>query len=143
MLSQRGRWHYGWTIVAALSVTELTSWGVLYYGFPVFLKPIEASLGWSRVQMSAAFSISLAVQGFAAIAVGRWLDRHSPRLLMTLGSVAATGLTLAWSRVNSLAEFYLLWAAVGAVMAGARSGDWLLKNLTTTRAKAASRAGPD
>jgi MFS family permease len=107
----------GWAIVAALSITETTSWGVLYYGFPVFLKPMEAAFGWSRAALTGAFSLALAVQGVTAIAVGRWLDRHSPRLLMTAGSVAATALVLAWSRVGSLPAFYLLWAAIGVVMA--------------------------
>ncbi len=107
----------GWSIVAALSITETTSWGVLYYGFPVFLKPMEAEFGWSRATLIGAFSLALVVQGFTAVAVGRWLDRHSPRALMTAGSVAAAALVVAWSRVDTVAGFYLLWAAIGAVMA--------------------------
>jgi MFS family permease len=108
---------YGWVIVAALAVTETTSWGVLYYGFPVFLKPIEADLGWDRVQLTGAFSLALVCQGVVGIAVGRWLDRHGPRLLMTAGSLGAVLATLLWSRVGSLPAFYLLWAATGAIMA--------------------------
>lgn len=107
----------GWAIVAALSVTETTSWGVLYYGFPVFLKPMEATFGWSRAALTGAFSVALAMQGIAAVFVGRWLDHHSPRALMTAGSVAAVGLVLVWSRISSLTGFYLLWAATGVVMA--------------------------
>lgn len=107
----------GWSIVAALSITETTSWGVLYYGFPVFLKPMEAEFGWSRATMTGAFALALAVQGLTAVLVGRWLDRHSPRALMTAGSVAATALVLGWSRVDTVAGFYLVWAAIGAVMA--------------------------
>lgn len=107
----------GWAIVAALSVTETTSWGVLYYGFPLFLKPMEEATGWSRATLTGAFSLALAVQGLSAVAVGRWLDRHSPRALMTVGSVAATALVLAWSRVETVAGLYLVWAAIGAVMA--------------------------
>lgn len=106
----------GWAIVAALSITETTSWGVLYYGFPVFLKPMEATFGWSRAALTGAFSVALAMQGLAAVLVGRWLDRHSPRALMTCGSIAAVALVVLWSRVHSLAAFYLLWAAIGVVM---------------------------
>jgi cyanate permease len=36
---------------------------------------------------------------------------------MTAGSLAATGLVVAWSRVSSLWAFYVLWAAIGVVMA--------------------------
>jgi MFS family permease len=58
----------------------------------------------------------LLVAGLAAIPVGRWLDRHGPRLLMTLGSIAGAGLVLAWSRVASIQQLYLLWAAIGLTM---------------------------
>lgn len=103
--------------MAALSVTETTSWGIVYYGFPVFLKPMEAELGWSRALLTGAFSVALATQGVVAVLVGRWLDRHSPRVLMTVGSVAASLLVWAWSKVHSPLAFYGLWLALGVVMA--------------------------
>jgi hypothetical protein len=40
--------YYGWVLVGALGVTEVISWGVLYYAFSVFLTPMEIDLGWSR-----------------------------------------------------------------------------------------------
>ena len=107
----------GWSIVAALAVTETVSWGVLYYGFTVFLRPISAELGWSRGALSAAFSLALLCQGAAAMAVGRWLDHHSPRPLMTIGSCAAVVGVLAWSQVQQLWVFVALWAGLGVVMA--------------------------
>src|SRR5215211_5051919 len=102
------RLYYGWIIVAALAVTELTSWGVQYYAFAVFLRPMETDLGWSRSAMTGAFSLALLVSGLVALPMGKWLDRHGPRLLMTVGSGAATVLVLAWSRVESLPFFYLI-----------------------------------
>lgn len=107
----------GWSIVAALAVTETVSWGVLYYGFTAFLRPITEELGWSRGSMSAAFSLALLMQGATAMLVGRWLDRHSPRVLMTVGSCAATAGVLVWSQVHRLWSFTLLWAGLGVVMA--------------------------
>lgn len=104
-------------MVATLAVTETVSWGVLYYGFSVFLRPVSESLGWSRGSMSAAFSVALLLQGATAMAVGRWLDRHSPRLLMTVGSCLATAGVVLWSRVSHFWTFSLLWAALGIVMA--------------------------
>jgi hypothetical protein len=53
----------------------------------------------------------------AAIPVGRWLDRHGARALMTAGSAAATALVLAWARVTDLGTFYAIWAGIGVVMA--------------------------
>lgn len=106
-----------WAIVGALSVTETVSWGVLYYAFAVFLVPMQYDLGYSAAQLTGAFSIALLVAGLAGIAVGRHLDRHGPRALMTGGSIAGVALVLSWSQVDDLAAFYLLWAALGLVMA--------------------------
>jgi MFS family permease len=109
--------YYGWAMVLALSVTETTSFGILYYAFAVFLAPMHEDLGWSIAQLTGAFSLALLVSGVAALPVGRWLDRHGPRALMTTGSIVATLLVLAWATVESLVVFYLIWIAIGVVMA--------------------------
>jgi predicted MFS family arabinose efflux permease len=106
-----------WGIVAALSVTETVSWGIVYYAFAVFLVPMQRDLGFSAAQLTGAFSLALALSAPTGIAVGRHLDRHSPRALMTAGSVAAVVLVVAWSQVSHLVAFYVLWAGMGLVMA--------------------------
>jgi MFS family permease len=109
--------YYGWVVVAALSVTETITWGIIYYGFPVFLRPMEQALGASRVAVTTAFSIGLGVSALASIPVGRWLDRHGPRALMTGGSILATALTFAWARIDSLPALYAVWLLMGLAMA--------------------------
>jgi MFS family permease len=109
--------RHGWTIVAVLSITETVSWGILYYSFAVFLPSMQRSLGWSKTELTGAFSIALAVSALAAFPVGRWLDRHSPRSLMTVGSAAAALLLVAWSQVHDLLVFYLVWIGIGLAMA--------------------------
>ena len=108
---------YGWVIVAVLSVTETVTWGIVYYGFPVFLRPMEQELGASRVAVTGAFSVGLGVAALAALPVGRWIDRHGARGLMTAGSCLATVLTLGWSRVQSLPALYAVWLLMGLAMA--------------------------
>src|SRR5207247_10034835 len=81
--------YYGWVIVAALSVTETVTWGIIYYGFPVFLRPMEQDLGASRVAVTAAFSIGLGVSALTSISVGRWLDPRGPQALTPAASVLA------------------------------------------------------
>ncbi len=110
------RVYYGWVLVVTLAITETTSWGVLYYAFTVFLKPMQAEFGWSRAAMTGAFSLALLLSGLAAVPAGRWLDRHGPRTLMTTGSGAAVLLLLAWSRVQSLVALYAVFALIGVVM---------------------------
>jgi MFS family permease len=109
--------HYGWVIVATLCVTETITWGIIFYGFPVFLGAMEGELGASRVVVTGAFSLGLGVAALAGVPVGRWLDRHGARLLMTLGSVLAATLTLLWSMVETPAALYAVWVLMGIAMA--------------------------
>ena len=104
-------------IVGALSITETITWGIVYYGFAVFLTPMERDLGFSRVALTGAFSVGLLVSALVGLPVGRWIDRHGARGLMTIGSCAAVALMLAWSRVETLLHLYAVWALMGLALA--------------------------
>jgi cyanate permease len=94
-------------------VTETISWGILYYAFSVFMVPMQRDLGLSAATISAAFSVALIVMGVSALAVGRWLDRHGGRALMTTGSVLAVAVVAAWSQVRETWQVYAVFAALG------------------------------
>jgi MFS family permease len=105
-------------VLAALCLTEIVSWGVLYYAFPVLAPGIAADTGWSTTAISAAFSAGLVTSALVGIPVGRLLDRSGPRAVMTAGSALAglaVGL-IAWS--PNLAVFTFAWAVAGVAMAG-------------------------
>jgi MFS family permease len=104
-------------MLVPVSFAQVVSWGILYYAFSVFITPMSAELGWSRVGLNGAFSLLLLAEGIAAVPVGRWLDRHGPRALMTLGSLLGPLLLIAWSQVQQLWIFYLVMAAIGIVSA--------------------------
>lgn len=104
---------YRWRLVLTLGFTETISWGVLYYAFSVFVEPMQAELGWSRAEITGAFSLAIVVLGLVGVPVGHWLDRRGPRLLMTAGSVLGVALVLAWSMTDDLATFYALWILMG------------------------------
>lgn len=78
---------------------------------------MQAELGWSTMELTGAYSLDLLCTSLAALPVGRWLDRHGPRALMTCGSLLAVLLVAAWSQVRSLAAFYLIIAGIGLVSA--------------------------
>jgi MFS family permease len=111
------RVDYGWIVVAGLCITETVSWGILYYGFPVMLRPMEAELGYSRVELTGAFSVGMGFAALASVPVGRWIDRHGARALMTLGSCLGVALVVLWSHVQSLPALYAVWGAMGLVLA--------------------------
>jgi MFS family permease len=108
---------HGWVMVGALSVTETISYGILAYAFTVFISPMQSELGWSVASLTGAYSLGLLTAGIAAVPLGRWLDEHGARLPMSLGSLLAAALLLAWSSVGTLWTFYLIWAGLGVAMA--------------------------
>jgi hypothetical protein len=108
---------HGWRIAWALAVTQTVGYGVLYYAFAVFTLPMEAELGLSRAQTSAAFSFGLLLSGLAAIPVGRWVDARGARVPMSVGSAAGALLVLAWSFVDGLTGLVLVQAGIGLAMA--------------------------
>lgn len=112
-----GRLFYGWIQVIALSWTELISWGIVYYAFSALIVPMGRELGWSRVEMTGAFSTGLLVSGIAGIPIGRWMDRHGARGVMTGGSIVASVLLVAWATVSDLRGFFLIWIGLGIAMA--------------------------
>lgn len=104
---------YRWRLVLTLGFTETISWGVLYYAFSVLVEPMQADLGWSRAEITGAFSLAIVVLGVVGVPVGHWLDERGPRLLMTAGSVLGVALAIGWSLVEDLATFYALWVLMG------------------------------
>lgn len=115
MMRPRAPLYYGWVQVYALAITQLVSWGVLYYTFSVMLGPMQRETGWTSAQITGAFSIAMFVSGVASVFAGRWLDRHGPRGLMGIGSCLAVALTLAWADTHSLTGFYLVWIGIGII----------------------------
>jgi MFS family permease len=105
-------------VLIVLCTTEIISWGVLYYAFPVLLPTIGSHTGWSLAAITAGFSASQIVAGLVGIPVGRLLDRHGPRVIMTTGSVVAVLALIALASARSLAWFTAAWLLAGVAMAG-------------------------
>ncbi|MBK6012605.1 MFS transporter [Streptomyces sp. MBT53] len=101
----------------ALCATQITSWGVVYYAFPVLNPQITAATGWSATATTAAFSGALLVSALTGIPVGRILDRRGPRAVMTTGSVLGVVAVLAIAYAHSLAAFTAAWLLAGVAMA--------------------------
>jgi MFS family permease len=104
--------------LAALCVTEIVSYGGLYYAFPVLAGDIARSTGWSRPAVTAAFSAASLTSALAGIPVGRLTDARGPRTVMTAGSVLAV-LALAGIAVAPGYWWFLAaWLLAGTAMTG-------------------------
>ena len=104
-------------LVAGLAVTQIVSWGVLYYAFSVVLLPMQHTLGWSRSTLVGGFTVAVVVSGLFARTVGRFLDADHGRRVMTGGSLVGTTAVLAWSQTRSVALYYATFLAIGVAMA--------------------------
>ncbi|MGZ3119792.1 MFS transporter [Streptomyces sp. H62] len=101
----------------ALCVTQIVSWGIVYYAFPVLNPQITAATGWPAGATTAAFSLALVVSALAGIRVGRILDHRGPRTVMTIGSVLGVISLLIVAAAPNLPVFIAGWTLAGLAMA--------------------------
>lgn len=99
--------------LAALSLGQVISWGILYYALIVASPAIADDTGWPLEWVTLSFSLGLIVSGGAGVFVGRWLDNHGPRLIMTAGSVLAPIGLVVVALAPDLAVFTAGWLLVG------------------------------
>lgn len=50
----------------ALCATQITSWGIVYYAFPVLNPEITSQTGWPAGATTAAFSLALVIASWPA-----------------------------------------------------------------------------
>ena len=106
-----------WRLVPALGITQIISWGTLYYSIAVLGASMRAELGISSPALFGAYSSSLMIGAIVAPAVGRAIDRIGGRRVMSAGSIVAGMALLAIAHVHSVMALYLAWAIAGVAMA--------------------------
>ncbi|MBY0337063.1 MAG: MFS transporter, partial [Acetobacteraceae bacterium] len=104
-------------LLLRIAFNQLMGWGTLFVPFTLFIEPMEQELGWSRAEISGAFTVALLVSGLAAIPVGRFVDRQGGRWPLGLGALAGAALLAAWALNHSLIGFYGIWFLMGLVQA--------------------------
>jgi MFS family permease len=87
--------------VLSLGMTQITAWGTSYYCLGVLAGPISEDTGWSRGVVFLGFTVALLAMGIVSGAVGRAIDRHGARVVMTLGTVLVSAGLFALSHVRS------------------------------------------
>ncbi|HWO61984.1 MAG TPA: MFS transporter [Umezawaea sp.] len=105
-------------VLVVLCLTQITSWGVLFYAFPVLAPTIARDTGWSMPAVIVGFSLAQIVSAAVGIPVGRVLDRRGPQVVMTCGSVLAVGAVVLLAANTSYPGFLVAWLLIGTSMAG-------------------------
>lgn len=106
-----------WRAVPVLGVTQIISWGSIFYT-PVLIVPlIAAERSWSISFAMGGFSVGLLTAGLVAPFVGRSIDRFGGHVVMTIGSlIGALGLVSIVHAAHPIA-YYAVWMVLGAAMA--------------------------
>ena len=106
-----------WRAVPVLGITQILSWGTIFYT-PVLIVPLIATeRGWSISFTMGGFSVGLLIAGLIAPYVGRSIDRFGGHVVMTIGSlIGALGLFLI-VHANHPAAYYGVWMVLGVGMA--------------------------
>jgi len=100
---------YGWVVLAVVFIIMSAMVGIRNsIGF--FFKPIASEFGWTRAETAGAYSIGMLVQSFCSPLFGSIGERWSLRWMMTLGVFFGGAAFLIGSSINSLFQFYLMYA---------------------------------
>jgi len=116
-LPQKPKIFYGYWIVVAAFLCIFIAMGCGFFAFSLFVKPLQADLGWGRGGIMVAFTMFMLIQGVAGPFIGRVFDRYGVKRVITIGGlVTGLGFVLV-SLTNTLWYFYLSYSIIGVGMA--------------------------
>jgi len=102
--------------VMPLAIAQTIVWATLYYSFPALLPEWERDLGWSKTEISGAFTAALLVAAVLAPMAGRLIDHGAARLIHPGGALLGALMLVALSQVTELWQFYAVWIGLGLAM---------------------------
>ena len=106
--------YYGWWMLAGSVVAVALAAGISFWSFGLYVDPLESEFGWSRAEVSAGFSVSLAASGFAAPLIGWWIDRYGPRRVILIGAVLTAASYLLLATTSELWQWFV-YQSINAV----------------------------
>lgn len=117
LVTPRGRFHYGWVVLGATTLTLLAASGVRS-AFGVFIRPMEADFGWDRTALSLVASLNFVANGAVGPVVGRLADRWGPRGVLAAAAVLLGVGTVGTAAIVALWQLYLTIGLLVAIGAG-------------------------
>jgi MFS family permease len=115
--SARGRLHPAWIVLGALTLCMMAASG-LRAVFGVYIKPLEAEFGWTRVALSGAAAVSLLLLGASGPFLGRLADRLGPRRVISMCLVLLAAGAIGSAFIQRLWHVYLTAGVLMSIGAG-------------------------
>ncbi|MEX2599903.1 MAG: MFS transporter, partial [Dehalococcoidia bacterium] len=103
------RVFYGWAVVGASVLATFSS--VPMYGpvLSLFMKPVGDDMGWSRGEMSIAFTAGSILGGLSSSVVGRLLDRYGARVSIVVAGMIMTAVLLGLALMQEIWQFWIIF----------------------------------
>ena len=112
---RRGRYFYGWNIVAASFMAHLAYAEQFSSTLGLFFRPFQSEFGWSYTKIATVQTISRFVEAGTAPLIGPLVDRFGARTLLPVGALIAGTALVGVTFVDSLWQFYLVRGFVAAI----------------------------
>ena len=119
----------GWLVVAAAFSVLFFAYG-LQFSYGVFVSGMAAELGWSRAATALPYSIYVFAYSVLSAATGRATDRFGPRPVITIGALL---LGIGWGTSALVQQPWHLNITLGVVAALGMSVAWVPCNATVSR----------
>jgi OFA family oxalate/formate antiporter-like MFS transporter len=97
-------------IAAVVAMIQIAN---LQYAWTLFVQPLRDANGWGLADVQLGLTIFIALETWAMPVTGWLIDRHGPRLLMTIAGIMCG---IGWAglgKAQSLQSLYLLYALAG------------------------------
>ena len=111
--NRKSRIFYGYHLLAVTFLFLVLFNGAGVFAFSLFVRPLEASLGWGRGEVMAGFTVFYATLGFASPVVGRFVDRYGARPVIPVGALMMGLGFVIVSWMSDLYIFYLGYVIIG------------------------------
>lgn len=103
-----------WGAILAISVTAMMAFGVILYGFSVFVTTGAAGADFSKTILSVAYGGSVVTGGLLAIPIGLHADRSGVRGILALGGIlAGIGMSLFGAATQPWQVLVAWWIFLG------------------------------
>ena len=117
-----GRFFYGWTLVGVSAFIMVIGTVPLFQGMTAWFVVLESHFGWSRTQLSIAFSLSRVEGSIMGPISGYLIDKLGSRKMVLIGLAVAGGGFVIMSQMQNIWHFY---AAFVVMSMGVGLGTWM------------------
>jgi MFS family permease len=104
--------YFGWKTVIAGAIIACWGYGSWYYGMGALLLPLTQEFGWTRTQLTLAFSMR-SIEGGLEGPIGGWLiDKYGERKITIISTIIACVGLVAVLYVKTIWQFVIVWGFI-------------------------------